>query len=94
MPTGAITLANVAARTDTLVVACRRCDRSGGYPMATLIQRHGRWFPVPGLLHLLSADCPQWQTARMHEPCVIHCPGLPALFGVASPHGGSTPGDS
>jgi hypothetical protein len=52
MPTGAITLADVAARIDILIVACTRCDRSGRYSMATLIGRHGRWFPVPGLLDL------------------------------------------
>jgi hypothetical protein len=93
MLNGAITLADVAAKTDTLVVACRRCDKSERYPMATLLRRHGRWFSVPGLLRLLSADCPQRQTARRHELCGLHCPGLAALLGVGSQPGGNTPSD-
>jgi hypothetical protein len=53
----------------------------GAVPRATLIRRHGQWFLVPGLLHLLSADCPQRQTARMHEPCGIHGPGCRRCLG-------------
>jgi hypothetical protein len=36
---GGITLAEVAAKTDVLDVACGRCDRTGWYPLATLIER-------------------------------------------------------
>jgi hypothetical protein len=37
MTSGSITLADVAARTDTLAIACTRCDRAGKYPVANLI---------------------------------------------------------
>jgi hypothetical protein len=33
---GSLTLADVAAKTDVLAVSCRRCDRAGRYPLATL----------------------------------------------------------
>ena len=45
--TGAITLADVAARTDALVVACTRCDRAGRYSLDTLIINHGLAFRHP-----------------------------------------------
>jgi hypothetical protein len=54
---GSITLQEVAAPTDVLMVACSRCERTGLYPMAILIERHGRSFPVPELLRELSVDC-------------------------------------
>jgi hypothetical protein len=34
---GSLTLADVAARTDMLAVACSRCDRAGRYPLARLM---------------------------------------------------------
>jgi hypothetical protein len=78
---GSITLADVAARTDTLAVACSRCDRAGRYPVATLIGRHGGWFTVPALLRILSADCPKrQQSVSAYDLCGVHCPDLPALF--------------
>jgi len=39
MPPGSLTLAAVAARTDTLTIACTRCDRAGRYRPAMLIER-------------------------------------------------------
>jgi hypothetical protein len=46
MPSGgSLTLADVAARTETLAVACSRCDRAGRYRLDRLIERHGAAFP-------------------------------------------------
>jgi hypothetical protein len=70
------TLAEVAARTDVLAVACSRCDRVERYPLATLLKRHGRIFTVPDLLGELSKGCPK----RGSDLCGVHCPELPALF--------------
>ncbi|MDQ6740871.1 MAG: hypothetical protein M3021_11095 [Actinomycetota bacterium] len=66
---GSLTLLDVTGKTDTLVIACRRCDRAGGYPVATLIERHGRSFPIPTLLHTLSRGlCRRAEnTARRHR---------------------------
>jgi hypothetical protein len=80
MTAGAITLADVAARTDVLVVACTRCKRAGQYSLDTLIRRHGPLFGVPALLRHLSADCPRRQSVSAYDLCGIHCPELPALF--------------
>jgi hypothetical protein len=59
MPSGSITLADVADRTAVLAIACNRCDRAGRYPLETLIARHGASCGIPALLALLSADCPK-----------------------------------
>jgi hypothetical protein len=83
MPSGAMTLADVAARTDTLAIACSRCDRAGQYPLAALTERYRPWFTVPGLLRTLSSDCPRRQSLSTYDLCGVHCPGLAALFGVA-----------
>ena len=37
MPSGSITLEQVAARTAALAVACTRCDRAGRYNLGALI---------------------------------------------------------
>jgi hypothetical protein len=78
--TGAITLADVAARTDALVVACTRCDRAGRYSLDTLIINHGRRFGIPALLVKLSANCPKRLSVSGYDMCGIHAPELPALF--------------
>ena len=52
---GSLTLLDVAGKTDTLVIACGRCDRAGRYPVATLIKKHGPKQPIPALLRMLSA---------------------------------------
>src|SRR3954471_17130575 len=67
--TGSITLRDVAARTNTLTVACSRCDRAGQYNIDSLIARHGRDFGVPALLNLLSADCPKRQSVTAYDRC-------------------------
>jgi hypothetical protein len=77
---GSITLADVAALTDTLVVACTRCERAGRYSLHTLIKRHGRRCGVPKLLVKLSADCPKKSSTTASDPCGAYCPDLPRLF--------------
>jgi hypothetical protein len=71
---GSFTLAEVAARTNVLAVACSRCERAGRYPLATLIEQHGRSFSIPMLLDELSKGCPGY------DLCGLCCPELPALF--------------
>jgi hypothetical protein len=77
---GSLTLLDVAERTDALIIACGRCDRAGRYPVATLIEKHGRSFPIPTLLRTLSADCPKHTSAAAYDICGVHCPELPKLF--------------
>jgi hypothetical protein len=77
---GSITLADVAARTDVLVVACTQCDRAGRYSLHTLIKRYSRRYSVPALLGKLSADCPKRKSMSAYNLCGLHCPELSALF--------------
>jgi hypothetical protein len=56
---GSFTLAQVAARTDVLAVACSRCERAERYPLATLIDRYGGIFTVPLLLDELLKGLPE-----------------------------------
>jgi len=48
---GSLTLGDVAAKTDVLAVACTRCDRTGRYPLAALIEKHVPAYTIPTLLH-------------------------------------------
>jgi hypothetical protein len=82
---GSLTLGDVAARTDVLTVACTRCDRAGRYPLATLIERHGRSFPIPALLRALSEDCPKRLYVSAYDMCGVHCPELARLFMQQAP---------
>jgi hypothetical protein len=78
--TGALSLADVAARTDVLAVACSRCTRSGRYCLDTLIKQYNRRLGVPELLAKLSADCPKQLSVSAYDMCGAHCPELCALF--------------
>jgi hypothetical protein len=46
---GAITFGDLDGKLDVLRVACRKCDRSGQYRVAKLIERYG---PDPDLITL------------------------------------------
>jgi hypothetical protein len=80
MPSGSITLEQVAARTAALAVACTRCDRAGRYNLGALIAEHGPRFGIPALLRLLSADCPKRNSTNAYDLCGVHCPDLSTLF--------------
>jgi hypothetical protein len=80
MAAGSLTLADVAAKTDTLVVRCTKCDRAGRYPLAILIRRLGPEFPIPQLLQGLSADCAKSEATNAYDLCGVYCPDLPVLF--------------
>ena len=77
---GPILLRDVAARTDTLKVACTQCERVARYRLESLIAQHGRRFGIPMLLRRLSEDCEKRSTVTAHDLCGVYCPDLPALF--------------
>jgi hypothetical protein len=96
MPSGSISLGDVAARTETLDVTCSRCERAGRYRLDTLIARHGSDFGIPELLSRLAADCPKRASASAYDVCGVRCPELPAFFlsiFLRGPDGGSGAGD-
>ena len=71
---GSITLQEVAAHTDVLAVVCSRCERTGRYQMATLIE--AAWSIVsfvPGAV-LLSVDCVKRKSVSQYDLCGVHCP--------------------
>jgi hypothetical protein len=80
MKDGSITLADVADRTEVLIVACSRCERAGRYRLDTLIARHGSDFGIPTLLAQLSEDCPKRQETTSYNRCGVQCPELAELF--------------
>jgi hypothetical protein len=75
-----LTLADIAARTDRLVVACSRCDRRGRYSLTELIAKYGRDKSGIELLREFSADCPHRESTSWQERCDPHCPELAELF--------------
>jgi hypothetical protein len=80
MPSGLITLGEVAARTNELAIACSKCDRTGRYRLEPLIQRYGRQFAISDLLRTLSVGCPMWESVDPCALCGINCPDLARLF--------------
>jgi len=53
MPNGSLSLAEYPAAMVRL--KCAKCERSGQYRKATLIEKYGRDIPLPDLLHLVGA---------------------------------------
>ena len=74
------TLAEIAALTSMLTVACSRCERRGRYRLDALIARHGADAPVRVIVPELTADCPQRESAVLAERCDILFPELRKLF--------------
>ena len=77
MRSGSLMLANVAARTDTLSIACTQCDRAGRYPVATLLKRFGPEIPIPDLLRVLAQGCPMREAVDPAALCGIYYHDLP-----------------
>lgn len=82
MPRGVVTLGEVAAKTERVDIACRRCDRRGTLRTDRLVGDHGVAMPIPALFRLIAADCPRMQADKMHDVCGVHMPELPRLIGV------------
>ncbi len=69
MPNGSLSLAEYPAAMVRL--KCNKCDRSGQYRKATLIEKYGHDVPLPDLLHLVGASCPKMD-ALGNDPCGAH----------------------
>ena len=77
---GSILLGNVAARTETIEIACRSCTRCGLLKTDNLLARHGPEMPMPVLLRLLAGDCQKLTGTNFYDRCDVHSPTLSALF--------------
>ena len=75
MPSGSLSLAEIAERLTVLEVRCTKCDRRGRYRMATLIERYGADFAGPDLREKLSVDCPKHDAAE-YERCDLYFPDM------------------
>jgi hypothetical protein len=73
MPHGSLSLAEYPAAMVRL--SCSKCERSGQYRKATLIEKYGAAIPLPELLHKIAADCPK-MSARGNNPCGARYPDL------------------
>jgi hypothetical protein len=78
---GIIKLGQVADMLTVLRVACNRCERHGQLRTDRLVAEHGRAFPMPRLREVVAADCPRMQSGELRNPCGVHFPQLPELFG-------------
>jgi hypothetical protein len=56
---GAIIFADLIGKLDVLRVECAKCGRAGQYPIARMIEGHGRDAKIVDLLSSVSADCPR-----------------------------------
>ncbi len=54
---GALSLADFPSQ--TVEIACSRCDRHGRYAKARLAAKYGPGIALPELLRRISGDCPQ-----------------------------------
>jgi hypothetical protein len=79
VPSDPLTLGDIVARFDTLVVACTRCDHQARHPVTALIARYGSQFLLWDVLSVLSQGCPAQETVRPDAPCGIYYPDLPSL---------------
>ena len=75
MPSGSLSLAQIAAHQSILEVRCTKCDRRGRYRTATLIERYGADFAGPDLREKLSVDCEKHGAAE-YERCDLYFPDM------------------
>lgn len=79
-----ISLADVAARTEVLAVACNRCERRGRLSVARLVNQHGGTMPMRALLRFLTQDCCRHGAIGVNDHCGACFPELPTLFGLVN----------
>jgi hypothetical protein len=79
---GALTFGDLDGKLAVLRVACHKCDRSGQYPVANLIERRGPDAKLPDLLAEITADCPKRANNRvaMLDLCGAHFLDLVGLL--------------
>ncbi len=75
MPSGSLSLAQIADLLTVVEVRCTKCDRRGRYRIATLIERYGADFAGPDLRDKLSADCEKHRAAE-YERCDLYFPDM------------------
>jgi hypothetical protein len=78
---GAITFGDLQGRIEMLRVACTKCERSGRYSVARLIERYGPDAGLPDWKDaVITADCPQRAKPGIWNLCGTHFPDLPTVM--------------
>lgn len=77
---GAITLAQVAAKTGMLEMSCDKCGRYGRQSVQNLIAEYGAGMGLPELKDKIAKGCPRLEKSRYDDRCGAHFPQLPSLF--------------
>ena len=75
MPSGSLSLAQIADLLDMVEVRCSKCDRRGRYRTASLVERYGADFAGPDLREKLSAGCERHAAAE-YERCDLYFPDM------------------
>lgn len=75
MPSGSLSLAQIAERLTVVNVRCTKCDRRGRCRIATLIERYGADFAGPDLRENLSEGCERHGAAE-YERCDLYFPDM------------------
>jgi len=73
---GAITFSDLIGKLDALLVSCDKCGRAGQYPLARLIERHGRDGKIIDWLGEITSDCPKKSARNMNDQCAARIPDL------------------
>jgi len=74
--TGPITLAQVAAKTGLLELACSRCERYSRLSVEKLIDDYGAGMGLAELQDKLAKGCPKLEGGRYADRCGAHFPQL------------------
>ena len=75
MPSGSLSLAQIAELMTIVNVRCTKCDRRGRYQITTLIKRYGADFAGPDLREKLSEGCEKHRAAE-YERCDFYFPDM------------------
>ena len=83
---GALTFGDLDGRLDVLRVACRKCDRSGQYPVTKLIERYAPDTKLPDWRDHITGDCPRRANDRVSimDLCGAHFPDLIGVFSAST----------
>jgi hypothetical protein len=76
MPSGFVTLGQIATHLAVLDVACDRWGHRWPLRDDRLMSEHCAALPVPELPHILTADFPWMQATRLHDVCRVRFPGV------------------
>jgi hypothetical protein len=78
---GALIFGDLDGKLEMLRVACSKCDRSGQYSVAKLIERHGRDGKLVDWKEEITADCPKRANQlAVTDLCGAYFPDLARVF--------------